>query len=722
MHPYRGEIRVMFRLIGREHCRKGLSAFMLVGALFIATISQATHILGGTMYYEHLGGSQYRIILELYRDCGPNNTLGIPFDDPVMLGIYDGNGNFLFQEDIVFNGESLMPVTLSNPCLTLPPELCESVAYYTTTLELPPNGTGYHISYQRCCRTPGIVNLMVPEDQGFTCTVRIPPFLANSSPQFNALPPVALCSGEPLEVDMSAWDSDGDQLSYALWTPYTGGTVNDPLPLAGPPPYQMTLWANGYGAVQPIDSDPLLALDPETGILTIRPTVMGSFSIGIKVSEFRNGQLIGSILRDMHMNVVACGTMVPATIHPQEEFCTGLTIAPSNQASHGQYWAWNFGDPATLGDTSSGQYPQWTYAISGSYPVTLITNPGFSCADTSVVTFEVRPPIDVAISGVTELCPFQEITLVATGSFSASAEVLWDVESAGMYSGTQASFSFTAPGEPLVRVYIQDGDCTDEYESTLQVLPMPRADIVCPLEGCTDTEIAFQSLSEAATPLQHVWSLGNGATSSDASFVYAYPEPGTYTISLIVFTTTGCVATDTLTLPDHLQIHPSPVAGFDMDRNDLNIFDAVLSVTDASLGALAWNYHAGGNTYYSPSFMHTFEESGTQWIHQLVSNEHQCTDTLSRAVNVNGHLIYAPNAFTPGTDGINDGFAPVLTGALAYELVIHDRWGRELFRTADPTMKWNGDGSPQGTYMYTVYVVDHVLRKHVHRGHVTLLR
>jgi gliding motility-associated-like protein len=702
-----------------------LSRQLFLWAFLLITISShATHILGGTMYYEHVVGTQYRITLELYRDCGPNNSLNIPFDDPVMLAIYDGNGQFQFQQNIPFNGESLIPVTQADPCLTLPPYVCESVAYYSVLIDLPPNATGYHISYQRCCRTPGIVNLMIPEDQGFTCTVHIPAIAlqVNSSPRFNLLPPVALCFGQHFELDMSASDTDGDQLVYALWTPFHGGSVNDPLPLAAPPPYQPVIWANGYGTAQPIDSDPQLVIDPATGIITLRPILIGSFAMGVIVSEYRNGQLIGVIHRDIHINVVPCETMVPASIAPQDELCTGLTINPFNQAGFGQLWSWDFGDLTTDADTSALEFPSWTFSEPGIYQITLITNRGYPCADTSSVLFDVRPPIHANFPGGAVYCPFEEVTLTGMGEFSPNASMVWDIEQVGVISGSPAVFSFPVEGEHVVKLYIEDEGCESEFESIITVLPPPQASLSCPVIACAGDALQFLSTSQGATPLTYAWDLGNGASSSAAAFTYAYPGPGTYTISLTVSTTTGCVAEDTMILPDHLLIHPKPQAGFALDRTEVNIFDPYIQVTDASVDATMWTYQLDGRTYYSPSFTHSFDAGGSYWIQQVVMNQYQCSDTLTRSVLVNGHIFHAPNAFTPGTDGINDGFGAVVLGALAYELVIHDRWGRELFRSQDPSAKWNGDGVPQGIYIYTARVVDHDRRPHEYRGHVTLLR
>lgn len=55
-------------------------SFVLLLAVLIVQALHATHIIGGEMFYDHLGGNQYRVTLTLYRDCGPDNVNGTGFD------------------------------------------------------------------------------------------------------------------------------------------------------------------------------------------------------------------------------------------------------------------------------------------------------------------------------------------------------------------------------------------------------------------------------------------------------------------------------------------------------------------------------------------------------------------------------------------------------------------------------------------------------------------
>ena len=52
----------------------------------------ASHIIGGDIYYDDLGGGNYRFFITLYRDC---NSDGAQYDDPLKLSVYRQNQDLL---------------------------------------------------------------------------------------------------------------------------------------------------------------------------------------------------------------------------------------------------------------------------------------------------------------------------------------------------------------------------------------------------------------------------------------------------------------------------------------------------------------------------------------------------------------------------------------------------------------------------------------------------
>ena len=47
---------------------------LLCVLLLFAATANATHIVGGSLTYEHLGGATYRVTWKMYRDCAPGNV------------------------------------------------------------------------------------------------------------------------------------------------------------------------------------------------------------------------------------------------------------------------------------------------------------------------------------------------------------------------------------------------------------------------------------------------------------------------------------------------------------------------------------------------------------------------------------------------------------------------------------------------------------------------
>lgn len=698
-----------------------------LGAFLYASLSMATHIIGGEMYYDHLGGNQYQVTLTLYRDCGPDNVNGTGFDPFALIAVYDANGFEITNVSVTDPGEVQVPVDLNDPCLAAPPEVCVATTQYVHVFDLPPLAGGYTISYQRCCRTPAMANLQ--GQQGITCTVHIPgpPDVINSSARFNDYPPIALCMGQDMSFDHSANDPDGDQLVYSLCDPFQGADAISPAPLAPPPPYQNVNWAPGYSAAYPLDSSPGLAIDPVTGLLTVHPTLQGTFTVGVCATEIRNGVIIGEAKRDFMFRVVQCNAQVTAVIADQSggQICTGLTQSFDNQSVGGTVWAWDFGDPAITTDTSSVQEPSWTYAQPGTYTVSLIANPGLTCADTSLNTFEVSLPLEAYFERPPIRCPDEAAAFVAEGIFTPGTDITWDFGTAGVPAtafGTEPFSQFAEVGVWPVTISMSENGCTASYTDSVVVYPMPTVDFVNDPNACVGSPFALASLASAWTPFTLLWGLGDGATYSDSSIVHQYVDPGSYDVSLTISTSTGCVATVSLDRPDHITVFPRPVAAFTALPNEVSIFDPQIQVEDYSSLAVDWLYRIADEVVTAPRFEFWFDEGGRYEIWQIVTSEDNCLDSTMRVVVVSDHVFYAPLAFTPDGDDLNEVWLPVVKGAREYELAIFDRWGHEHFRTVDTKEGWDGSGLPQGTYLYMARVKEFGSYSKDYIGHFTLLK
>ena len=94
-------------------------------------------------------------------------------------------------------------------------------------------------------------------------------------------------------------------------------------------------------------------------------------------------------------------------------------------------------------------------------------------------------------------------------------------------------------------------------------------------------------------------------------------------------------------------------------------------------------------------------------------NDLGCLDTASLRLEVTPvYRVYAPNAFSPNLDGINDVFTIFPSRPLDQSrLHIYDRWGNLLFASAPEQLTWNGQARNQrmdpGLFIWTVDWVDY---------------
>ena len=90
-----------------------------------------------------------------------------------------------------------------------------------------------------------------------------------------------------------------------------------------------------------------------------------------------------------------------------------------------------------------------------------------------------------------------------------------------------------------------------------------------------------------------------------------------------------------------------------------------------------------------------------------IQNQNENIISISNTIGVEKPLtLYAPNAFSPDGDGVNDHFQIRGQGAEEYNLEIYNRWGQMVFQSENINTRWNGEHRgkqvPIGTYVYQV--------------------
>lgn len=156
------------------------------------------------------------------------------------------------------------------------------------------------------------INVLDPSENGFTFISHIPGLETgnqiNNSPRFMNHSPFVICDNTLTLFDHHAADLDGDSLVYSIVPAITGGTPLSPAPTSStPPPYQNFEWywlGSGYSLATPLGLSSTFSIDSITGLITTTPNGHGSFVLGVKVEEFRNGISLGFTLRNLSIKVL----------------------------------------------------------------------------------------------------------------------------------------------------------------------------------------------------------------------------------------------------------------------------------------------------------------------------------------------------------------------------------------------------------------------------------
>ncbi|MEI6888793.1 MAG: gliding motility-associated C-terminal domain-containing protein [Bacteroidales bacterium] len=247
---------------------------LLAALLNLPVCLYATHQRAMEITFRHLGALTYEITLTSYTNTkSPVNAAR----DYLQINWGDGTSGLIQRTQI-----SNLPDTIS----------------YNRYLgqHTYPGPSDYVISCEDPNRNSGILN--IPNSVNIPMFVyselTISPYMSYDNSPILLVPPVDnACVGQPFYHNPGAYDPDGDSLSYKLVTCL--GMNGMPIP--------------GYTLPFPANS---CQINPLTGDFSwISPVQQGEYNIAILIEEWRNGTRIGSVERDMQINVVSCNNRPP---------------------------------------------------------------------------------------------------------------------------------------------------------------------------------------------------------------------------------------------------------------------------------------------------------------------------------------------------------------------------------------------------------------------------
>ncbi|MBL7924791.1 MAG: PKD domain-containing protein [Bacteroidia bacterium] len=624
--------------------------------------ANASHAMGADLTYECLGGNTYKVRLSFYRDC-----IGIPAPANIYVNIRSvscGQNLGVTCYPIPGTGQE---VTYLCPTAN---STCNGGTFtgiqewvYEGIVTIPMQCPDWLFSYSLCCRNAAITTISSPGSNTFFIYASLNNTITpcNSSPTFTNKPVPFACLGQQLCFNHGAIDPDGDSLVYTLVNPKQTAT-ND------------VSYINPYNAGNPLASSPALQFNNQTGDICFTPTQLQVTVMAVLVQEYRNGVLIGYVVRDIQVTVLNCVNDLPTltgingtndfdmTVCANEPFCFDVF---SNDINAGQQVSlfWNSGVGGATFNSAGAPHPTGTFCWT---PTTADISNAPHCF-TVRVSDDACPYIGsntysycITVTGiVVDAGPDQyiacsdqaTITANATGG-TAPYTYLW-------------SNGFTGPAQTVpVGTYVvtvSDGNCSST--DTVNVLSafQPVADFTW-TGGCSNEPVIFSDQSNTPGGMQSwTWDFGDGTGSVLQNPVHTFPGSGTYNVSLIVQNIYGCI--DTLVLP--LTLAPLPVPSFTVDTACAG---SLININNTSTPpGTSWNWvFSNGTSSNAQNPSVVLGSAGTYSATLVVTDSLGCSDTLTQNIVVNPQPVAAFNVSGNNCQGAQIVFTNTSSGATGY--------------------------------------------------------
>lgn len=711
---------------------------LILGFLFcLAFAAKATHQRAAEITYTWRGGNAYEFTLTTYNV--PNAAW--MQRDSLFINWGDGSGEYVPRTEWHNMGDECVLNTY------------RAIHNYATT------GT-YTISMEDANRNYGVVNVpnsvMVP--MHIETELVINPFLGyNNSVQLLNPPLDRGCVGKLYLHNPSAYDPDGDSLSYRLVT------------CKGLDGYDI----EGYSLPQASQS---FDIDPLTGELRWQnPVVQGEYNVAIMVEEWRHGVKIGSVVRDMQILISYCDNDLPQ-IFCDDQYCLvageQLDFVISASDPNGDNVTLTASgaplevavSPASLTPESAfGLQPQMEFLWNTNYfhirntPYQVVVHAKdddepVSLTNIKTISINVMAP---KVQGFTADMHGHDATLSWLPYSCPNAVALLIYRKAGCdgyepdfcETGIRDGYQLIATLNETSAISYTDANLSQGMAYEYRILAQfPDgamsivSDAAC-VELKNDSPLMTHVSNDSIDLISgHVFTCWANPKEIDEQYV----APFNYTLTRILDGATTVVyeGADTTFLDINLDLAEVSALSYKVQMRDARqqlmgesaTASAVLLTTNGTNdeARLSWtetvpwlidstqvfkevdNHFVRIASVTHLAFTDTDVESDATYRYYVRTFGHYTLEGIMRPL-VNYSAIKAvrighedpeeefsyvlPNVITPNDDGINDVFEPKVTGLdliVGAKTVIFNRWGNILWDSDDPLIQWNGKNKQTG--------------------------
>ncbi|HRH66488.1 MAG TPA: hypothetical protein PLU53_09345, partial [Bacteroidia bacterium] len=629
--------------------------------------SEATHISGADITYTWVSGNTYQLSLALYRDCSGVSA-------PTSVSVSYSSVSCNYNLSVTLNKLAGTGQEITHPCASGLTTCSGGTSpgiqkyEYTGTVTLPAQCTDWRFGYTICCRNCAITTLSYspPNCSGVPAlyveaTLNNVAAQNNSSPIFSNIPISFLCIGQAFHYNHGAFETDGDSITYSFITPRSAANTN-------------VTFASGYNVNNPISSSPAMTLDASGDIL-VTPTQSEVGVMAIIVREYRNGVLVGSVIRDMQIWTQPCSNLLPTAtgINGSNNFsytaCPNVPISiymNSGDANATQIVTmnWNNSIPGASFTTTNVQFPRgtftWTPTVADARPqpyTFTVTVQDNNCPSAGFQTYSYDIYVSqITASAIATPSPCANpvngtVSVTATGS--APFHYTW-------LPGGETSATVSGLGAGTYTVTATDANGCSATASTSVTIPPAIAVAVAGSSGVScrggNDGAAAVSVSGGTSPYTYAWSPGGGTSASVSNLT-----AGNYTVT--VTDVRGCTQTTTVSILQPATLLSSVTGNTALLCNGDGTGTATVSASGGTL-PYAYSWSVGGATSTSLSGLSAGNYSVT------TTDAHGCT-TVTSVTITQPAIINSTVNVTAATCGSANGSASISasggTGPYSYQ-------------------------------------------------------
>ncbi len=572
-------------MLFRQHSTLKRLLTLLIG-IFCFQVAQAAHIVGGDITYEHVSGDDYRINLRIYRDIGtnPNQT---DFDEIIYLYIYEENTSGVFDfydiESINLIEENITALeSIVDPCIIGAPALNFEVVTYSKVISLPNTPQfGYHIGSQRCCRNGTIANIQQPDNTGIVWYVHVNKNALDnnhSAPNFEQFEELFICKDYESEIDFSvSTNAPNTTVTYAPITPYAEGFNGDDCDIFfNPddadcdidvlianmtPPYNNILWEVDQNGTLIYDMDNQFGndqhpfpsqfdVDPITGMVTINPSTLGLFLVGIQAIEIDTitRDTLSIVYKEYEIKVENC-QITTANFEVDPSLCDTTLVQVSDESTlHNSIIFYPDMDqlPGVFYEFDAGTGPHdIDYGSYGTFNSTLIAL-GNICNDTITLPVTVYEDLIpelfdslfqteylLCFGGTIELNP-DSIPVIIDPVYN-QLEFSWEYGDT-TYTGINPTITAISDGEVYLTISNFGPFCEDHvYQDTVTINLLEIDDSIQDIQICYGDSLELVPTFNNNTIVQVDWLPDDYNITINGETAIAYPTTDTSYTATITF-------------------------------------------------------------------------------------------------------------------------------------------------------------------------------------------